>query len=177
MKIVVVKPSGGYYCKPDTTLNHNNSDFYCPEGVSALEVIPCAYTHIIKAGKCVAPRFAHRYYDAFAWGLMLVDKSPSGSEAEAAAIDQSSVLDMGWRPTEDLAKGGYAIAVGGRERFRLGENRGSAMLSEAICTVTRRTSLRIGDIIAVELGSAAEVVPGDSLSRIMGSETITINIY
>ena len=54
MKIVVANPSGSYYCKPDSTLNHNNSDYYCPEGVALLEVVPCIYTHIDKAGKCVA---------------------------------------------------------------------------------------------------------------------------
>ena len=32
MKIVAYKAGGNYCCRPDTTLNHNNSDYWCPEG-------------------------------------------------------------------------------------------------------------------------------------------------
>ena len=85
MKIVVFFPDGEYCCRPDTTLNHNNSDYYCPEGVTALKAQPCIYTHIDKAGKCVAERFAHRYFKNIAFGWLLAD-STAGASAQVAPL-------------------------------------------------------------------------------------------
>ena len=177
MKIIVVKKGGGFYFKPDNTLNPNNSDYYCPEGVSTLEAVPCIYTHIIKAGKCVAVRFAGRYFDSFAFGCLLNDRTGAADADIAAATDFTSVLDMSWRPLESLPEGGFGILVNGQRRFCAEKGIGSEVFEQAICSVTRRCSLRIGDIVAVELGSAAEVKAGDTVTLETPGSRTDIRIF
>ena len=177
MKIVVANPSGAYYCKPDNTLNHNNSDYYYPEGVALLEVVPCIYTHIDKAGKCVAPRFAGRYFSAWAFGMLLVDCSSGASAPVAASMDFTSVMDMAWNRLDSLAEGGCTIEINGQQTFCLGANPGASQFADAICNITKRTSLRIGDIVAIELGSAAQVRPGDTVTRTVAGKSTSIKIY
>ena len=177
MKIVVVKASGEWYCKPDNTLNHNNSDYYCPEGVVALEAVPCIYTHIDKAGKCVARRFAGRYWSRLAFGLMLVDRSATAESAMASAMDFTSVLDMAWQPDCHLVPGQFALEINGEQRYRLEEEFNIDTINDAICRITARTSLRIGDIVAIEAGSGFPAAAGDTLTRIVSGERISIKIY
>lgn len=177
MKIVVARADGGFYFKPDNTLNHNNSDYYCPDGVTCLEVVPCIYTHINKAGKCVAGRFAGRYFDAFAFGCLLSDRSANADENISATTDFTSVMDMSWRPLESLPEGGFEIFVNGLRRFSMEKGIGSGVFADAICSVTSRCSLRIGDIVAIELGSAGEIAAGDTVLMESPGKRVEIKIF
>ena len=177
MKIVVAKRSGGFLVKSDNTLNHNNSDYYCPEGVTCLEAVPCIYTHIDKAGKCVAERFVGRYFSAFAFGCLLYDRSEASDPFISAAMDFTSIMDMDWRPLEAIPQGGYSISVGGATRFEMAEGLDKKLFCDAICAITRRASLRIGDIVAIELESAGEIAAGDQLTFITPGKKVDIKIF
>lgn len=177
MKIVVVQPGGKFYCKSDNTLNHNNSDYYCPEGVTAMEAVPCIYTHIDKAGKCVAERFSGRYFSTFAYGCLLTDRSADADMFISAGMDFTSILDMSWRPLETLSEGGYKVDVNQTRRFEMAKGLDRKLFTDAICMVTRRATLRIGDIIAIELGSAGEVKAGDILTMDTPIKKVDIKIF
>ena len=176
MKIAVFRADSSYYVKPDNTLNHNNSDYYCPEGVSLLEAVPCIYTHIDKAGKCVAERFARRYCSKFGFGCLLNDISPGALPARAAATDFTSVLDMDFAPLENLPQSSFAVAVNGRECFTIQHSLQPDAFNDAICRITSRCSLRIGDIVALELDGTRRVAPGDTLSLRSSSKLVEIKI-
>ena len=177
MKIVVVKKEGSFYFKPDNTLNHNNSDYYCPEGVSCIKAIPCIYAHIDKAGKCVAERFAARYFGAFAYGCLLADSSQGADGNISDAMDFTSILDMDWRPLDSLSAGGYAVTVSGEKRFEMPTGLDKKLFMDAICAVSRRATLRIGDIVAIELGSAGQLFPGDILTMESPGKRVDIKIF
>ena len=68
---IIVKPygSGLCYCRPDTTWERENKDFYSPECVKELHWSPIIFVRISKAGKCIGGKFASRYYDEFALGV------------------------------------------------------------------------------------------------------------
>lgn len=71
MNLVVVRPDGSIYARPDTTLVRGARDFYLPDDLSWVEVRPCRWIRILKSAKAVQERFAQRYYDAVGSGLLL----------------------------------------------------------------------------------------------------------
>ena len=64
MNIIVKTFGGGVCCRPDTSWEKENRDFYCPECAGAIHWAPVVFARISKAGKCIGEKFASRYYDA-----------------------------------------------------------------------------------------------------------------
>ena len=83
---IIVKPYGSdlCYCRPDTTWERENKDFYSPECVNEIYWTPVVFARISKAGKCVGKKFVERYYDGIGCG-MLMYCSASGSEENSGA--------------------------------------------------------------------------------------------
>ena len=70
---IIVKPYGSdlCYCRPDTTWERENKDFYSPECVNEIYWTPVVFARVSKAGKCVGSKFVGRYYDAVGCGMLL----------------------------------------------------------------------------------------------------------
>ena len=70
---IIVKPYGSSlcYCRPDTTWERENKDFYSPECVKELHWAPIVFARISKAGKCIGGKFVSRYYDGYSFGVLL----------------------------------------------------------------------------------------------------------
>ena len=70
---IIVKPYGSNlcYCRPDTTWERENKDFYSPECVNDIYWTPVVFARVSKAGKCVGKKFVERYYDGVGCGMLL----------------------------------------------------------------------------------------------------------
>ena len=70
---IIVKPYGSdiCYCRPDTTWERENKDFYSPECVNEIYWTPVVFARVSKAGKCVGSKFVGRYYDGAGCGMLL----------------------------------------------------------------------------------------------------------
>ena len=70
---IIVKPYGSNlcYCRPDTTWERENKDFYSPECVNEIYWSPVVFARVSKAGKCVGKKFVERYYDGVGCGMLL----------------------------------------------------------------------------------------------------------
>ena len=70
---IIVKPYGSdlCYCRPDTTWERENKDFYSPECVNEIYCTPVVFARVSKAGKCVGRKFVERYYDGVGCGMLL----------------------------------------------------------------------------------------------------------
>ena len=70
---IIVKPYGSElcYCRPDTTWERENKDFYSPECVNEIYWSPVVFARVSKAGKCVGKKFVERYYDGVGCGVLL----------------------------------------------------------------------------------------------------------
>lgn len=155
---IIVKPYGSIscYCRPDTTWERENRDYYVPDCINELHWAPVIFVRISKAGKCIGEKFASRYYDAFNFGAMLY--CHGGSEdnvAFSSCADHSSILPT---PLYNLAvmdngENSCEIRKKGEIIFHteMKEIEGKALIEEAICRASKLTSLRIGDFVAVEL--------------------------
>ena len=157
---IIVKPYGSSlcYCRPDTTWERENKDFYSPECVKELHWAPIVFARISKAGKCIGGKFASRYYDAFNFGALLYCHTSESSDiAFTSCADHTSLLPAPlYNPvvmenkenTFEVKKNGVNIFS---SRDIAIEASLKELIEEAICTASQLTTLRIGDFIAVEL--------------------------
>ena len=89
---IIVKPFGSElcYCRPDTTWERENKDFYAPDCIDGINWAPIIFVRISKAGKCIGEKFASRYYDAFNFGALMYCNQ--GETAFTSCVDHSSLL-------------------------------------------------------------------------------------
>ncbi len=148
---IIVRPYGKElcYCRPDTTWERENKDFYSPESVNDIFWAPVMFVRISKAGKCIGSKFVSRYYDAFNFGALLY--SSDTDTAFASCIDHSSLIPFPlYNPVVmENEENTFEVFRNGEEIFR--SNAVKEAVEEAICQASRLTTLRIGDILAVEL--------------------------
>lgn len=159
---IIVKPYGSRlcYCRPDTTWERENKDIYVPDSVDGLKWTPVVSARISKAGKHIGAKFVSRYYDGVGFGVLLY-----GGEEETAfssCLDHTSILPA---PSYDPAvleneENSFEVAVNGDSVARYAGSCLRSILEEAICNASQRVSLRIGDIVAVELADAEDLAEG-----------------
>lgn len=154
MNIVVVSSSSKVFVRPDTTWERDNEDLYVPEFVNAFSWTPVLFAKVSKPGRSVSARFADRYYDSMAYGVLLypddlMDGSCEGF-ASASCLDHTSFL-----PTplfgKDALGDTFLYTKDGEELFTHG-GAGRQIIEEAIELASRYCYIRTGDLIAIELG-------------------------
>lgn len=158
---IIARPYGSdmCYCRPDTTWERENKDLYSPECVNEWYWAPVMFVRISKAGKCINPKFASRYYDAFNFGALLyIGGQPT---AFASCADHSSILPSPLYNPLVMEDGENSVEYYKNEAplFKTCCDKGK--IEESLCKASVLTSLRIGDFMAVEL---AEPEPLASVS-------------
>ena len=70
---IIVRPYGSEFChcRPETTWERENKDFYSPECVNEIWWTPVVFARVCKAGKCVGNKFVGRYYDGLGCGMLM----------------------------------------------------------------------------------------------------------
>lgn len=157
---IITRPYGSDLCccRPDTTWERENKDFYSPECVNAIFRAPVVFARISKAGKCIGSRFAERYYDGFNFGVLLycstAEEMTPADIAYASCIDHTSLLPMPlYNPVLITNEDNFfEISADGKKIYgcHCGEDIKS-IIEDTICRASQLTSLRIGDFVAAEL--------------------------
>ena len=171
---IIVKPYGSdlCYCRPDTTWERENKDFYSPECVNEIYWTPVVFARVSKAGKCVGRKFVERYYDGVGCGVLLYcgisttsfDGS-AGVRSLSEVVDRSSILPHPlFQPVvlEDEKEFMVSCQHDAQGDAALSHNiilsGAKDLLEEALCNASQLTSLRIGDFVAVELKELQKLV-------------------
>lgn len=169
---IIVKPMEGLCtCRPDTTWERENKDIYAIPAVESYKFTPVLFVRVSKAGKCVGYKFADRYYDGFNFGVLLYGGIRPGVAADenaiettdsanvaadeltwSACLDHSSILPFPlYNPVVlDNDENEFVLRKNGTVIFSTVEGC-REMVENAIAEVSEVVSLRIGDIIAIEL--------------------------
>ena len=159
-------------CRPDTTWERENKDIYAIPAVEGYRFTPVLFVRVSKAGKCIGYKFADRYYDGFNFGVLLyggirpgvaADENALETGAEnnaagageltwSACLDHSSILPFPlYNPVVlDNDENEFVLRRNGTVLFSTVEG-SREMVENAIAEVSEVVSLRIGDIIAIEL--------------------------
>ena len=153
---IIVRPHGSdiCHCRPDTTWERENRDFYSPECVNEIWWAPVVFARISKAGKCIGQKFAGRYYDGVGCGMLMYCRTQSSEMPFISCVDHTSILSMPlYNPVvlEDekhfeVKKDEDDIAA-----THTCHSEWKHILEDALCRASQLTSLRIGDFVAVEL--------------------------
>lgn len=148
---IIVKPHGSdlCHCRPDTTWERENKDFYVPDGVKEMHWAPVIFVRISKAGKCISAKFAARYYDSYNYGTLLYC-SPENGGALISCADHTSLLPSPSLKAEEL------------------NDNEKMLVEDAICKASKLISVRIGDYVAVELDEIKQL----TASEIQGVKVI-----
>ena len=145
---IIVKPYGSSicYCRPDTTWERDNKDFYSPECVNEIHWTPVVFARISKAGKCIGKKFVERYYDGVGCGMLMYC-------GDSVIVDKSSILPHPlFQPVVLEDEKEFVVNVSPINQDSSVILSGAKdLLEEAICNASQLTSLRIGDFVAVEL--------------------------
>ena len=145
---IIVKPYGSSlcYCRPDTTWERENKDFYSPECVNEIHWTPVVFARISKAGKCVGKKFVERYYDGVGCGMLMYC-------GDSVIVDKSSILPHPlFQPVVLEDEKEFVVNVSPINQDSSVILSGAKdLLEEALCNASQLTSLRIGDFVAVEL--------------------------
>ncbi len=157
---IIIRPYGGeaFHCRPDTTWERENKDFYSPECVNALDWAPILFVRISKAGKCIGAKFASRYYDGFGFGALMYIGDLMPCLASASCADHTSLLPFPlYNPIVlENKENTYEVMKDDESIFNIaGGNALKAEIEAAICKASQLTSLRIGDFVAIELAPVA----------------------
>lgn len=191
-----------YCFRPDTTLEKESFDYYIPDGVSELTYSPVLFVRLCRAGKAIGEKFAGRYYDSGGFGVLLYGESIIGSGAAAglsmaSSLDKTSLLPFPLIDKDVLEKSGniFSLSVNGRSVNGRSVNEHSvnersanerslngngtfachpdfAGIPEILHRISLRTSLRTGDIVAVELGERLPIHAGEKLCGMLNGENI-----
>lgn len=143
---IIVKPYGSdmFHCRPDTTWERENRDFFSPECVNEICWTPVVFARVCKAGKCVGNKFVERYYDAVGCGMLMYCNT-------SGIVDRTSILPHPmYNPV--VLDDEKVFTVSGESVILSGAKE---LLEEALCKASELTSLRIGDFIAVEMAAPA----------------------
>lgn len=172
MNIVVLTSSGKVVVRPDTTWKRGNEDYFAPGFVESLSASPAVFVKVSKPGRCVAEKFADRYFDAVAAGVLLypenlIDGSPEGF-ATACCLDRTTYMTFPENPLPDLGSP-YSLRFNSRELY-CGETVSSDAVRKAVEKVTAFCYIRTGDYIAIELSPRKTIITrGDDPVEIQGS--------
>ena len=165
-----------YFIKPDTSLLRNNDPFFIPSFSKQVDYETELVVKINRVGKCIAERFAHRYYDEVGLGIDFTARDVQRAAAEAGepwemakAFDHSAAISPEFVKLSELGGDVQNLHF---EMMLNGEVRQSASTAQMIFTVDQLIShisqfvtLKIGDLIytGTPVG-VGEVKEGDELT-------------
>jgi len=108
---IIVRPYGSEFChcRPDTTWERENKDFYSPECVNEIWWTPVVFARVCKAGKCVGNKFVGRYYDGVGCGMLMYGavSQPEASIGPLPLYEWAPPPTRGW----ENANSGHQAAL------------------------------------------------------------------
>ena len=173
-----------FFLKPDTALLRNNDTFWIPPFSRRVEYETELVVKIGRTGKCIAERFARRYYDEVTLGIDFTARDLQ-REAIAAglpweigkAFDHSAAVAPRWLSLAALGKPvgelRFEMALNGEVRQRGDASQMIFSVDRIISYVSQFLTLRMGDVIYTGTpAGVGPVAPGDRLTASLEGELL-----
>ncbi len=138
--------SKGFYVRPDTSLNKDSNDYFCPEEANELAAAVFIYARAGKAGKCVASKFAGRYYSVVGKGIHL--SVPGFGNGTPEGWWMANSLDSSTFITEEISA-------------ESASEEDIEKINAAFEAASKYVSFRTGDYIAVEIAPSVKILKGN----------------
>lgn len=170
MNVVVLTSSGRTVVRPDTTRIKEGEDIYLPADVTCVSWSPVVFAKVSRPGRCVATRFAPRYWDAAGVGALLypenyIDSGPEGF-ACASCLDHTTLLTAPFADRNAVQNMDFELRAGPDEAF--GATLSTMWLDAALAKVSEHCFLRNGDYVCVEIEQRKMLLPGPGVRALQG---------
>lgn len=125
--------------KGDSSMLVNRKPFFIPDGLGEITYAQGVVLRVSRLGKNIAPKFADRYWDAFAYGLdMRAEEALTEALSQGRCWTQATSFD-------------YSTVIGTYlDKALLDESRLVIAVNEAIHQASRVMTIRQGDFIFIE---------------------------
>lgn len=165
------------YLMADSSILFTGRPFFVPDFADAFVATPTIIVRMGRLGKCVAPKFAYRYWDAFTAGFVL--RAVEGNDKRLAVLDHAfdgAAIVGDWiqavdvdHPLETVVEamvGDDVVASCCLSHMHL-------PLDEMIAAVSSRCSIKMGDLLLTgDTGPGHKLVPGDRLTASIGGRQV-----
>ena len=183
--VITSKPSEEpvIFLKPDSAILKDGKPFFLPDFSNELHYETEVVVRICRLGKCIAPRFAHRYYDAVTVGIDFTARDMQRRFREAGhpwelckGFDGSAVIGRFVPLVEaggDVQRLDFRLDIDGRTVQRGCTADMLFRVDDIIAYVSRFMTLKIGDLLYT--GTPAGVGPvsvGQHLQGYLGDEKL-----
>ena len=145
------------FMKPDTALLKDGKPFFLPPFSERIEYETELVVRISRLGKNIAPRFAHRYYDAVTVGIDFTARDlqarlrAEGSPWEISKGFDGSAVVGDFIPVDEVAGNlqdlHFSLRIDGKEVLRGHTSDMIFPVDEMIAYISRFYTLRMGDLL------------------------------
>ena len=165
------------YLMADSSILFTGRPFFVPDYAEEFVATPSIVVRTGRLGKCIAPKFAHRYWDAFSAGWSV--QALGGNDSRLGALDRAfdgAAIVGDWvevASVDDAMNTIVELSVNDTvvSRHCLADMRHT--LDDLLAAVSTRCSIKMGDLLFTgEAGEGHRLVPGDRLSANIGGKQV-----
>lgn len=165
------------YLMADSSVLYTGRPFFIPDFARRFVAAPTIVVRTGRLGKCIAPKFAHRYWDAVTAGFSVMACQDEDGKMEALdrAFDGAAIVGD-WVPAEsidDVLHAMIEVKVDDTvvSRHCLADMRLS--LADALSAVSTRCSIKMGDLLFTgDTGKPFTLTPGMHLTASIGDKSL-----
>jgi 2-keto-4-pentenoate hydratase/2-oxohepta-3-ene-1,7-dioic acid hydratase in catechol pathway len=156
------------YLMADSSILYTGRPFFLPDFANSFIAVPTLVVRTGRLGKCIAPKFAHRYWDAFTAGftvhavnsdderLTVLDRAFDGALIVGEWVDAASCPNV----LETMVQ----ITVNGEVAASRCLSDMHHQLADLLAGVSMRCSIKMGDLLITgDAGEGHVLAAGDRL--------------
>ena len=165
------------YLMADSSILYSGRPFFVPDFAQRFVAVPTIVVRTGRLGKCISPKFAHRYWDALTAAfrveaqqgdqpsLMALDRAFDGAAIVGDWVEAGSVADALHEPVEvmidDIVVSRHCLADMVHP------------LADVLAGVSTRCSIKMGDLLLTgDTGAQHTLAPGQRLTATVGGRQV-----
>lgn len=170
------------YLMTDSCILYTGRPFFVPDFARRYVATPTIVVRTGRLGKCIAPKFAHRYWDALTagWSVQAVESDDECLQALDRAFDGAAIVGE-WVAADQLADALHEpveLLAGDQVVARCCLADMKMPLADMLSRVSTRCSIKMGDLLLTgDAGEGITLEPGCHLAgRIAGRQVLDVKV-
>ena len=148
------------YLMADSSILYTGRPFFVPDFAQRFVATPTIVVRMGRLGKCVAPKFAHRYWDAFTAGYTVC--ASQSDDIRLTGLDRAfdgAAIVGDWIPVADVPDAVHELV-----EFKVGDH-----VAAKCCLADMRHPL---EELVADAGVERALSPGDHLTASIGGRQV-----
>ncbi len=170
------------YLMADSSILFTGRPFFVPDFARAFVATPTIVVRTGRLGKCIAPKFAHRYWDALTAGFTV--RAIESDDARLSVLDRAfdgAVIVGDWVETssvDDPLTATVQAMVGDKMLSSCCLADMQQPVDELLAAVSTRCSIKMGDLLLTgDTATGHQLTPGDRLTAtIAGTQVLDVKV-